>query len=789
MRTAANIYYRMELDDTGFQAKLQRAGRAMRNFGATLTRIGAVAGAAIAGITMKFASFDDQMRTVQAVTGATGEQFEALTEQAKELGRTTSFTASQVAGAMTELGRAGFQTTEILASTADVLNLARATGIELARASEIAAGTMRIFGLEAKDVTRIADVLVATANSSAQTIDDLAEAMTYAGPVADEMGLSLEQTAETIGILANFSIKGSQAGAMLRRIMTQLADTKVQESMREMGVAVTDATGEFRPLADIMREFGIEAAKLTAPERLAKMKELFGQRAIAGGAKLASGSFDALTDAIANADGRAAETAAKMDAGIGGTLRRLWSAVEGVVIALGEGLAPVLESAAKFITGVLGPLTEWLKQNQWLAKSLTVVAGALIVLGPLLIGAGGLVMMFGKVIAAVKSLGVALSLLSGPAGVIALAVGAFFMLREVIDRNTTSVGELADQQQEYIATLQDARAETEAAASADMEKARRLRQLAEAGQLNNEQLSEARALLADLTGKYGDFGVSINAATGEVEAMAGAFSGLIDTMQQGLILEMESQVRDLDEQIEKVQERIDKSLSSVWGTHFGWRERRRLLDSRADLLDEQAKIRQRINQMTNMPSGAILSDGASAIERNRRASLMGDKGGRPKIVELGESLGEVKLAIDWEEIYGVPEEHRKAGKKAGEEFAGAFKESVEDSIPTGGLTWLRHYPGNKKEKSAGDMGGLLDLGRREAGAFLADAQVAAMQGISNQARNPTDLMARLGSAAEETADNTKEIAENTDPANQKQPPTLVFGGRNTNADAGNLKGY
>ena len=142
----------------------------------------AIAAAPLALSSKTFAGFADQMAEVRAVTGAVGADFEKLTGLATELGRTTSFTASQVAEGMTELGRAGYKPAEIFAAIPDVLNLARGTATELGTAAEIAAASMRGFGLSAEDTTRIADVLTATANNSAQTLEDVGEAMNTPDP-------------------------------------------------------------------------------------------------------------------------------------------------------------------------------------------------------------------------------------------------------------------------------------------------------------------------------------------------------------------------------------------------------------------------------------------------------------------------------------------------------------------------------------------------------------------------------------------------------------------------------
>ena len=156
-----------------------------------------------------FADFDARMRMVGAVTASSGEEMARLTEKAKELGATTVFSASQVAEGMATLGRMGFNPAEIDKAIKSMMDLSLATGTELAQASEIASNNMRVFGLDASKMTDIADILALTANSSAQRLEDLGEALKTAGPVAARTGQTLEQVAAQLGVLANMGIRGS----------------------------------------------------------------------------------------------------------------------------------------------------------------------------------------------------------------------------------------------------------------------------------------------------------------------------------------------------------------------------------------------------------------------------------------------------------------------------------------------------------------------------------------------------------------------------------------------------
>ena len=228
---AGRAFVEIMLDQSGLEKGLKAAQSRLRSFGASIASAGAkmlgvaaVAGAPLAMAAKTFAGFDDEMRMVRAVTGATEAEFGRLTETAERLGRETSFTAREVAQGMTAMGRMGFKADEIDAATPAVLNLARATGTDLGEAAEIVANNMRVFGIASSDMARAADILAATANGSAQTLTDLSEGLKMAGPQAAAAGEDIRNVAASLGVLANMGIKGSLAGTALRKAYSQFAN-------------------------------------------------------------------------------------------------------------------------------------------------------------------------------------------------------------------------------------------------------------------------------------------------------------------------------------------------------------------------------------------------------------------------------------------------------------------------------------------------------------------------------------------------------------------------------------
>lgn len=368
---------------TGAEAQLKDFGKACQGLGRDMMALGGALTLPFALAEKSFAGFDDKMRLVQAVTSATGEKFEELTETAQRLGRETSFTAQQVADGMIGLGRMGFNPSEITSAIANVLNLSRATGTELGESADIAANSLRMFGLEAGKMSHIADVLTATANGSAQTLTDLFEGLKMAGPQAAAAGESIDEVCASLGIMANMGIKGSLAGTALRKAFVQFSNTKVQEILREVGVEATDSSGNLRKMAAVMRDIAVATKKMPTAERIAFMQDVFDVRGMMSGLTLAGNieELDAFLARLRDVSGRADATAKAMDAGIGGSFRLFQSAVEGVMNAVGDSLSVSLKPMIDNVTGVINSFTKWIETNRELVSSVAMTVAGVAVLG------------------------------------------------------------------------------------------------------------------------------------------------------------------------------------------------------------------------------------------------------------------------------------------------------------------------------------------------------------------------------------------------------------------------
>ena len=390
---------------TSAQAQLKEFGKTCQHLGRDMAALGGAMSLPFVLAERSFAGFDDKMRLVQAVTSATEEKFAELTETAQRLGRETSFTAQQVADGMIGLGRMGFNPSEITAAIGHVLNLSRATGTELGESADIAANSLRMFGLEAGKMADVSDILTATANGSAQTLTDLFEGLKMAGPQAAAAGESIDELCASLGIMANMGIKGSLAGTALRKAFVQFSSTKVQDILREVGVETTDASGNLRKMAVVMRDIAVAAQKMPTAERIAFMQEVFDVRGMMSGLTLTANieELDAFLAKLKDVSGQAAATSQAMDAGIGGSFRLFQSAVEGSMNAVGEAVSTTLKPIIDRITAIINSFTKWIIANKGLVTSIAVTVVSIAAFGAALFTIGTAARIIGAGVGAIGS--------------------------------------------------------------------------------------------------------------------------------------------------------------------------------------------------------------------------------------------------------------------------------------------------------------------------------------------------------------------------------------------------
>ena len=325
------------------------------------------------------AGFEDQMAKVGAVSRASSEEMAALEATARELGATTQFTAVQVGQAEQYLAMAGFSAKENIAALPGVLNLAAATATDLGRAADISSDILSAFGLQAEQMTRVADVLALTCATANTNMEFLGDTMKYVAPVARMAGLSLEETAAMAGLLGNVGIKGSQAGTTLKAMLNKMAapTKEAQELFQKLGVTVKDSAGNLRSPVAVLGEMAAGLKNLGTAEQIAAMKTIVGEEAIAGFSELIQkegiGAIADYARKLEAGGGSAAEMAARMNDTLAGSLRGLGSAWESVQITVGKLFLPAVRAAVDAVTGFLR-LLDKAAQNPFGAALLKIVS-------------------------------------------------------------------------------------------------------------------------------------------------------------------------------------------------------------------------------------------------------------------------------------------------------------------------------------------------------------------------------------------------------------------------------
>lgn len=408
------------------EGRLQSFGKSLSRIGRNLTlSVTAPALALGTAVLTSSARFEEGMLRVQALTGRTADELQEAEAQARTLGSTTVFTATQAADAMGNLALAGFQVNEITSATPPILSLATAASSDLAESAEIAAGALRSYGFEADQTQRVSDVLTRTFTTSATRLEDLGEAMTVSAPVARTMGIEFEELAASLGLLGNRMFRGTMAGTAIRGALAKLANPSREAAavLAKLEIpldSLLDARGNVRSLTNTIRQ--LEDAGATAGDLLA----IFGQRAGPAMAALVSSGASALEDMTADlrdSTGTAARIAAVRMEGAAGGVRALKSAFEGLTIAIGQS------GLLQWFTDAVRGLTEWFQglsqTNPELLRTATVVGLVAAALGPFLVVAGSAVTAIGGLVTATTALGGALTFLAAnPIGVAILSLGA-----------------------------------------------------------------------------------------------------------------------------------------------------------------------------------------------------------------------------------------------------------------------------------------------------------------------------------------------------------------------------
>ena len=383
---------------------------------------GALTGLAVLAV-KSFADFDSAMSSVQAATMETADNMGLLRDAALDAGARTVYSATEAAGAIEELAKAGVSTADILGGGLDgALDLAASGAIDVGDAAEIAATAMTQFGLGGEDVTHIADLLAAGAGKAQGGVGDLGMALKQAGLVADQTGLSIEETTGGLAAFASAGLIGSDAGTsfktMLQRLTPQSAEAK--KEMDRLGISAYDAQGNFIGLANFAGNLQNAMRDLTPEQRNASMSIIFGSDAVRAANVLYEQGAKGIQDWTAAVDdqGYAAEQAATRMDNLKGDFENLSGSIETALIGMGEGANGPLRSLVQTLSDVVNSfngMSDGAKQ----ATLALVGGGGLVLLG--VAGLGKMTVAVSNTLDSLKSMGV---ITEATAGRIASGLGS-----------------------------------------------------------------------------------------------------------------------------------------------------------------------------------------------------------------------------------------------------------------------------------------------------------------------------------------------------------------------------
>ncbi len=381
----------------GVQKKAESLSQSFANYrkGLREQAVGSIAkmgGAAVVGYQMlqPAIAFDKQMSATQAVLELEkgSAQLTQLRNQAITEGARSAFSASQAAQAQYELGAAGLNSQQVFESLAGTLDLAAAGNLEVARAAEISGGVLNAFGMQAKDMGRLGDVMVSTANKTSVGIEDIGEAMKMAAPVAKMYGATLEQTHAAVGLLGNVGIKGSDAGTGIKAIMARFATMPkpAQDALNKIQVNPVNKDGTMKDFGELLNEIRVKTEKLSTDERMDVFKGIAGQEHFSKLEPLVASTgvidkntgqvvnkFAQLTSELEKSAGAAKKVADIQMDNLAGDIDQLKGAWESLSIALGGNggvINATLRSFAQSLTDTINKITAWVKANPELVKTI-----------------------------------------------------------------------------------------------------------------------------------------------------------------------------------------------------------------------------------------------------------------------------------------------------------------------------------------------------------------------------------------------------------------------------------
>lgn len=429
-----------------YAEKAGKVGQAVQTAGQHMMKVTtAIGGVAAASVTVA-ANFEQQMSKVQAISGATAEDTDRLTESARQWGRDTKYSATEAGEAFEYMALAGWKTDDMLEGIGGILNLAAASAMDLGTASDIVTDYLTAFGLSAKDAGKFADEMAYAMSHSNTTTEALGEAYKNCAATAASMGYSVEETTAVLMTMANAGVKGGEAGTALNAIMTRLAtDTKgCATELSKYGVEVYDAQGNMNSLSSILTgvrgvwNYLTDEQQANLAKTIAGTNQFSALQTIMSGLSdeaIASGmSFSDYSEALQNCDGTASDMAATMQDNLLGRLTQLKSKLEDVGITIGNSLMPFMEKAVAKIGELADKFASLSPQQQ---ETILKIAGVVAALGPLLTITGKAITVSGQIS---KGVGKVVGKLAEMGTTAGGATGGMSVLKGALTAITSPVG-------------------------------------------------------------------------------------------------------------------------------------------------------------------------------------------------------------------------------------------------------------------------------------------------------------------------------------------------------------
>ena len=753
--------------------KVEAVGKAVTKVGTTLTKTVTAPIVALGTAAVKTtADFDSSMSKVRAVSGATGQEFDALRSKAREMAAQSKFSAQEMADGLNYMAMAGWKTEDMLGGIEGIMNLAAASGEDLATTSDIVTDALTAFGKSAEDSGRLADIMAAASSNANTNVAMMGETFKYAAPVAGALGMSMEDTAIAIGMMANAGVKASAAGTAIRTGLTNLVKPtkQMREAMEKYGIEVTNADGSMKSMREITAILRSKLGRLGEAEQAAAAGAIFGKNAMSGWLAVINGSdedLNKLTNAVDNSAGTAKRMAEVMQDNLSGQITILKSQVQELGISFGDILVPHARKAVSVVqdgVDAFNSLDDSEKEQIVRMAAIAAAAGpVLTITGKLVQTTGTLVTTGGKVVtwlgglttaAEAGATGVtllggamaALPVIGAVAGVAALAAVAIRLSRDAneskaslstfgsemdgIAKSSEATRSSLDRTVEGIQDLAEANensiAKAEASANLAGRYADELDKLAKKSNKTTSEQAKMQALVGKLNKIYPDLGLAIDETTGELNMSTQALKDNIEQMK--IQMKLAAYQDYMTEQMKKLVEVETKGVEAedkLTEARRKGRDAGLMMEAIEDALEAE-KIRLTAAQQAYNEAlskyGVSSQEAKEAQERLYEAQVAANDG----MVELGGTLYNARQAMDdctkaQKESKATQEELNQTIRDA-EEAADGLNTGIDQTADT--ITKLSEKMDENIDAATGAAGAQGDLSEALDGTGIAADEAA-----------------------------------------------------------------